>query len=235
MALNEPDGSDSTTADLILPLKNLEMEELPGEGKDNGREDQASDADLAPAESAKKPSTEVLAQCSTCLSDKSLSDLVQSPCGHGLCKECLVEYFIRATKDETMFPPGCCGQVIPLELVRQYLGAALTRTVEEKSIEFESSDRTYCSRAQCSSFISSENIDGERATCQTCGTQTCTTCKNHVHDGDCPEDAADREILESGRQQGWQRCYRCRRLVQMASGCNHMVYALHENDLLNIH
>lgn len=34
MAQNEPDSSDSTTADLILPLQNLEMEELPGEDKD---------------------------------------------------------------------------------------------------------------------------------------------------------------------------------------------------------
>lgn len=100
MALNEPDGPDNTTAALILNLQSLEIEELPNYGKGKGREGQASDADLAPAESLQKPSTEVLRQCTFCLSEKSLSNVVQLPCGRDQCKECLIEFFTLATRDQ---------------------------------------------------------------------------------------------------------------------------------------
>lgn len=180
----------------------------------------------ARAESRHKPSAVVLRHCIVCDSEKSLIDVFRTRCGHDYCQECLSTLFRLATTDEALFPPRCCRQVIPLQPVKLYLSPALIRTFEEKSIELKSSNRTYCSQPTCSSFISSDKIDGERATCSACGTHTCTICKNQAHNGDCPEDTATQQTLDTGRQQGWQRCYGCRRLVELEVGCNHITYAL---------
>ena len=179
----------------------------------------------ARAASRQKTSTAVHRQCTACDLKKPLFDIFQTPCGHHYCQECLQTLFELSTTDETLFPPRCCRQEIPLPSVKIHLSPALLHKFALKSIEFKTSDRTYCSRPACSSFIASVNIIGERATCTACGTHTCTICKNNAHDGDCPEDTATQQVLETAREQGWQRCYNCRRLVELDVGCNHMVYA----------
>ena len=180
----------------------------------------------ASAASRQRPSTRIQRQCIACDLVKPLLDIARTPCGHDYCQECLRTLFELSTTDETLFPPRCCRQEIPLPSVRLYLSSALINLFEKKSIEFKTSDRTYCSQPTCSSFITSVNIHDEQATCTACGTQTCTICKNTAHDGDCPEDIATQQVLETAREQGWQRCYNCRRLVELDVGCNHMVYAL---------
>ncbi|MCJ1470503.1 hypothetical protein MMC07_009149 [Pseudocyphellaria aurata] len=165
----------------------------------------------------------VFRQCTACDSERLLFDVFQAPCGHDYCQECLSTLFQLATIDETLFPPRCCRQEMSLESVKHYLSSALIQTFEEKSIEFRSSNRTYCSRPTCSSFISPDNIDGDRARCVACGTHTCTICKNNAHDGDCPEDTATQQTLEMGREQGWQRCYNCRSLIELDVGCNQIL------------
>ncbi len=191
-----------------------------------GGTDEASAESSASAASRQRPSTGNLCQCIACDLMKPLLNIAQTPCGHNYCQECLRTLFELSTTDETLFPPRCCRQEIPLPSVRLYLSSALINRFEKKSIEFKTSDRTYCSQPACSSFITSINIHGEQATCTACGTYTCTICKNTAHDGDCPEDIATQQVLETAREQGWQRCYNCRRLVELDVGCNHMVYAL---------
>lgn len=206
-------------------------------------EDETQDGDVAGAESSawagsrKKPSAVVHRRCTACDSEKSLFDIFRAPCGHDYCKDCLSNLFQLATTDETLFPPRCCRQEIPLQLVKLYLSSTLFRTFEKKSIEFKSSNRTYCCQPTCSEFISSDDISGERATCTACGAHTCTICKNNAHVGDCPKDAAIQQTVEIAREQGWQRCYRCRRLVELDMGCNHITYVLlcMRTGVLNIH
>ena len=180
----------------------------------------------ASAASRQTPSTGACCQCIACDLTKPLLDIFQTPCGHYYCQECLRALFGLSTTDETLFPPRCCRQEIPLPSIKLYLSSALIDLFEKKSIEFKTSDRTYCSQRTCSSFITSVNISGERATCTACGAHTCTMCKNTAHDGDCPEDIATQQLLETAREQGWQRCYNCRTVVELDVGCNHMVYAL---------
>lgn len=200
---------------------------VSGRNEDPSQDDNSAVAESSVwAASRQKPSAVTLRHCTVCDSKKSLFDVFRTPCGHDYCQDCLSALFQFSTTDETLFPPRCCRQEIPLQLVKLYLSPELIQKFEEKSVEFKSSDRTYCSEPTCSSFISSDNIDGERATCIACGTRTCTICKNNAHDGDCPEDTATQQTLETGREQGWQRCYNCRRLVELDTGCNHITYAL---------
>lgn len=222
-----PSNPDQTTAEDELDdcvIARLTVLYTPDRKSDALPDDDLVAAESsARAESRQKPSAEVRS-CAICLTDKSLSDVLRMPCGDNYCRECLSELFQLATTDESMFPPRCCQQVIPLQLIKLYLSSTLIRTFEEKSNEYKASNRTYCSQPSCSLFISSENIDGERATCIACGTHTCTICKNNVHSGDCPMDTATHQTLEIGRQHGWQRCYSCRQLVELDTGCNHMTY-----------
>lgn len=177
------------------------------------------------AASRQKTPAEVYRHCIACDSKQPLFDVFQAPCGHHYCQECLRTLFELSTTDEALFPPRCCRQMIPLQFVKLYLSPTLLHNFASKSIEFKTSDRTYCCRSACSSFITSANITGERATCTACGTHVCTICKNNAHDGDCPEDTATQQVLETAQEQGWQRCYNCRRLIELDVGCNHMMYA----------
>src|SRR5262249_48135390 len=44
-------------------------------------------------------------------------DVFVAPCGHVYCRGCAQFLFSAATRDETAFPPRCCGAQIPLALV----------------------------------------------------------------------------------------------------------------------
>ena len=224
MTSEQPTAEDALDDSIIARLAALY---IPGRSEDAPQDDDVLGAESSAwAESREKPSAVVHRQCTACDSEKSLFNFFRAPCGHDYCKECLCTLFQLATTDETLFPPRCCRQEIPLQPVKLYLSSALLRTFEKKSIEFKSSNRTYCCQPTCSSFISSDHVSGERATCTACGAYTCTICKNDAHDGDCPQDAAIQQTLETGREQGWQRCYNCRRLVELDMGCNHITYVL---------
>ena len=164
-------------------------------------------------------------ECASCGEHKRAFETFRAPCGHYYCQECLTQLFELSTTDETLFPPRCCRQGIPLTLVRLYLSGELVQRFQKKTVEFRTSDRTYCCRPTCSAFITPDSISGERARCTACFTSTCIFCKGISHDGECPADTATQQVLEAAREQGWQRCYNCRRLVELDVGCNHMTYA----------
>ena len=164
-------------------------------------------------------------ECTSCGEHKRSFETFRAPCGHHYCQECLTQLFELSTTDETLFPPRCCRQGIPLTLVRLYLSGELVQRFQKKTVEFRTSDRTYCSRPTCSAFITPDSITGERARCTACFTSTCIFCKGTGHDGECPADTATQQVLQAAREQGWQRCYNCRRVVELDVGCNHMTYA----------
>jgi hypothetical protein len=126
--------------------------------------------------------------------------------------------------DDSLFPPKCCRQPITAGAMRIHLTGDLVRQYEAKKVEYETPDRTYCSNAFCSAFIRAENIADEKATCPVCAEDTCTMCKAEAHTGDCPADTALQLVLDTANENGWQRCYGCRRLVELDIGCNHITY-----------
>jgi hypothetical protein len=61
-----------------------------------------------------------------------------------------------------------------------------------------------------------------------CELKTCTMCKKAYHYGttldDCDEDLGTLEVKALGRQEGWQQCLECKKVVQLASGCFHITF-----------
>lgn len=170
-----------------------------------------------------KPSTNNR-RCEACREDVHFVDVARLPCRHEYCRTCLGELFKASMTDESLFPPRCCREAIPVTSVRLFLKGELVRTYERKKIEFETPNRTYCHSPNCSAFIHPRNISNETATCSDCALQTCTICKAQAHDGDCPNDTALQQMLETARENGWQRCHSCWRVVELEHGCNHMTF-----------
>jgi len=164
--------------------------------------------------------------CTACQEQVAFFNLARAPCDHEYCRDCLRELFLASLGDDSLFPPRCCRQPIATgSSICIFLTGDLIQRYEQKKIEFETPDRTYCSNPACSTFIRVENIAHEQASCQSCLTITCTVCKS-THTGDCPEDMALQQVLDAAEEHGWQRCYNCRRLVELEIGCNHITLVL---------
>lgn len=166
------------------------------------------------------------AYCEACREEKKFFEVARVPCRHEYCRACLEDLFRTAMTDESYFPPRCCQQQIPMIAVRIFLSSDLVQAFEKKKIEFETPNRTYCYLPTCSAYINTQDSNGEGAECHECGSMTCTTCKAAAHAGDCPNDTALQQVLDTAKENGWQRCYSCWRLVELDHGCNHMTLVL---------
>ena len=159
---------------------------------------------------------------------KDFYDVARVPCDHEYCRECLASLFQASMKNESLFPPRCDGQLIPLNQVRFFLPVELAKEFEERSVELSAKNRVYCHDPRCSTFIpwpaSVERVEGEWLTCPVCENATCTICKAAAHTGDCPDDTALQQLLDTAGTEQWQRCYQCHRFVELEQGCNHMTF-----------
>jgi hypothetical protein len=145
-------------------------------------------------------------RCTACQDFVEYLKLARAPCTH---EDCLRNLFESSMTDESLFPPRCCQQSITVAAVRIFLTSELVRQYEQKKIEFETINRTYCSSPRCSAFLRINNIEGDRGTCPDCGMVTCTICKAAAHEGDCPADTDLQMVLATAAENGWQRCYSC--------------------------
>lgn len=157
---------------------------------------------------------------SKCVACSDTQDTLQAPCQHHYCKKCVIRLVGDSTVDESLFPPRCCGQEMPMSLFRPYITAELTAKFERKAIELGTAYRTYC--YSCGIFINSDGIQGHQAHCITCNRNTCMLCKCKFHGGDCPKDLALEAVLELARGTGWQRCTNCQAMIERREGCNHI-------------
>ncbi|KAK1834562.1 hypothetical protein QBC39DRAFT_343403 [Podospora conica] len=192
---------------------------------DDNASQQGESSAWAASRPAQKQKALPTTPCLACTERFTARDITNFPCSHGYCRGCVRTLFTAAMSDETLFPPKCCGQPVPIDSVRTILSAELRGQFAAKKIEFETPNRTYCHRPACSTFIPREFIQVDVARCvqPRCRATTCTLCKGASHVGaDCPNDASTQAIIELAREAGWQRCLACRTFVELETGCNHM-------------
>lgn len=174
------------------------------------------------ASSSRTTSSAACTVCVACNEERQL--VVEAPCQHRhrYCRECIVKLFELASRDESLFPPKCDGKEIPLDSVRPFLSLELLRSYESRAKEVIASDRTYCHIGWCRAFIPTDSETAGRAECHKCAAATCVTCKGSAHAGECPKDIAMQQLQLIAQKQQWQRCYSCKRFVQLEIGCHHM-------------
>lgn len=162
--------------------------------------------------------------CDVCDDDGAPSELMSLECGGLQCISCLEAQFWLALRDETLFPPSCCESAIPLRLVRKWLSKALVRDVEARCHELKTKNPTYCHKPACSAFIAHQSTHNDQAICQKCNAKTCTKCKAAWHFGPCSIelDQDEKALLDLAMSEKWQRCPRCRRVIERIAGCPHI-------------
>ncbi len=165
-----------------------------------------------------------LETCCACGDDVLPAKIHRLQCDHLYCHDCLRQYFMKAMSDKSIFPPKCCDGPIPLAFVQAKLSLYELDQFRKAEVEFSTTDRTYCSNADCRQFIPPSDILGDLAYCSSCGTSTCSMCKNGHGSDDCPADTALQGTLALAKRKGWPRCRACGALVELIAGCNHISY-----------
>jgi len=160
--------------------------------------------------------------CVSCTETKSYDHVYIASCGHVYCTTCLIKMFEDSLKDESVYPPRCCQQNLPLGCVSKVLGLHFTREFKTREIEVATLNRTYCHVATCSTFILPCDISANGSgLCGTCYERTCTRCKQAAHEGHCAEPSRP-AVFALAEAQGWQSCSRCHAIVELRNGCNHI-------------
>ncbi|THV00879.1 hypothetical protein K435DRAFT_580592, partial [Dendrothele bispora CBS 962.96] len=171
--------------------------------------------------------------CIVCSETVSSHRYFTAPCGHCYCRNCLEDYVLLSVKDESSFPPQCCGRAFPMGLERSESFSALIRNLKAKAYEFSvpPKNRIYCPNPQCSIFLGSLVTPWTDArpvpiACGSCGATACLRCKGAAHPGSgcffSPE-MAEHQVRELAKEKKWQTCPRCNNLVERTAGCSHMV------------
>ncbi|CAH0050241.1 unnamed protein product [Clonostachys solani] len=188
-------------------------------GKDSLKRESSQSSTELEAE-RKKHSTPFT--CLACCERISYDNLTYRVCEHHYCRACLVHLFQSSLTDESLFPPKCCHKPMSFTNNRKFFSESFCTLFKEKSIEFTTPNRTYCHVKTCSAFVPPSSIQGDRAVCRKCNWSTCTHCKGPYHAGACPADSATQELLRIARENGWQSCQSCHRVVELSTGCYHI-------------
>ncbi|KAJ6021268.1 hypothetical protein N7540_006772 [Penicillium herquei] len=161
-------------------------------------------------------------KCVSCL-EEFHDSVFESSCGHEFCLDCVRQMFLGAIKDEELYPPRCCGEVMPPGIALRVLQYGELSAFSERAIEWTAKDRLYCAEATCSKFIPPFAIKDEIGICPSCGQSTHLTCRSFAHPGvDCPMDNALHDVLQIAENENWKRCFHCRNMVELQHGCNHI-------------
>lgn len=163
-------------------------------------------------------------ECSICSDSVPQDQSVKCPCNHIYCRDCLRAYVFKAMKDESLYPLKCCKVEVPGNVISRILTAAEYQKYQEVAVEYSSSDRIYCPNKSCLQFITPESVYkmNNYAHCTRCSTLACIRCKEVWHPGACKVDHELQAVIATARQQGWKQCFKCKRMVELRTGCHHM-------------
>ncbi|OBZ77648.1 hypothetical protein A0H81_02478 [Grifola frondosa] len=154
---------------------------------------------------------------------------IRVPCGHDYDVACLLALVEASTRDESLFPPRCCKELIPAICFEHHMSPALSLLFSEKSAEHATPRRVYCANPTCSRFLGprSTATPARIFTCPTpaCSTRTCGRCRARVESHTphrCGHDKAHKAVLALAGRNGWARCPTCDQMIELRSGCYHM-------------
>ncbi|KAH3961873.1 hypothetical protein HBH70_065470 [Parastagonospora nodorum] len=188
------------------------------------------------AKSPRLPSTPVhkevvMVDCLVCMNDElPVHKTVKLACGHRMCHSCLKRQFTLSVQDPAHMPPRCCTtEHIPLKYADRLFDDKFKILWNKKYQEYTTANRLYCPTKGCGQWIKPSRIRMDRtygrryARCGSCSTKVCVLCNEKFHSKrECPKDDETNRLVQMAKEQGWQRCYSCKAVVELKEGCNHM-------------
>ena len=172
-------------------------------------------------------------ECTSCFDDVPENKAVDMPCHHKYCSPCFSQLILTAVSNEATYPPKCCLQEIPKKTMREHLPAKALAQYDEKALEYAVAigNRYYCVSPKCAKWIDTRIARRKNGIleCPHCAVKLCTTCRGpqHPSNEDCPQDYGLGPTLDQAERAGWRRCYRCRAIVELTSGCRHITCKCH--------
>lgn len=151
-----------------------------------------------------------------------------------MCDSCLEQTFSLALRDESHYPPRCCGDETAMLLVddyMEYLPGSLVWDYQIKEMEYSVHNRfrIYCGNPSCASFIHPDNYQSGSpitASCDSCASLTCVSCKALVDSNaaahECIVLEADVKFELVVREKNYQRCFNCGATIELSDACNHI-------------
>lgn len=167
-------------------------------------------------------------ECTSCFDGLPREKSVSLPCQHKYCGACFSQLVSTAIQSEDTFPPKCCIQEIPRRILDTYLSPIEMSEYDEKALEYAVAvgSRYYCGSPDCAKWIDTRKARRMNGAleCPHCQFWMCTSCRGAQHKAnqDCPQDFALGAALKQAERAGWRRCYSCRTMVELNTGCRHI-------------
>ena len=222
---NSPQGSLRTKANTVISPSMAAMEKRLQESQERTSKSHKL-YKLLPVR-RRKPEP-ISYECTSCFDEVSSDKAVDMPCHHKYCSSCFSQLVLTTISNEATFPPKCCLQEIPKKTMREHIPPKALAQFDEKALEYAVAigNRYYCVSPRCAKWIDTRvarRLNGILE-CPHCAVKLCTTCRGpqHPSNEDCPQDYGLGPTLDQAERAGWRRCYRCRALVELSSGCRHI-------------
>ena len=161
---------------------------------------------------------------------------LNGPCGHFICRLCVIAMAEVANNNEELFPLQCCQQQLPMDIFLSFLPSPLRTTFSSKCAEAATPPdcRIYCPDERCSSFIGRRPSSAPcKMSCSECSADVCSKCKKRAHLPESCDENEGRGVRTLATKHGWKSCPKCKMIVERSSGCSHMICRCREEFCYN--
>ncbi|KAG9457602.1 hypothetical protein H6P81_002110 [Aristolochia fimbriata] len=189
--------------------------------------------------SAASSSNTSTAFCNICMEMKPWGEMFdQDKCSHVFCFDCVSKHIAAKVQENTSsvpcpeincnvaLEPQFCQAFLPLEVFQRWADALCESLIL-------ASQKFYCPFRDCQALMVDDAGEVIRASeCATCRRLFCAQCKVPWHpDLLCEEfqkldvnerENEDRMLVELAKEKKWQRCPRCKFIVEKSDGCLHI-------------
>ncbi|XP_019153411.1 PREDICTED: probable E3 ubiquitin-protein ligase RNF217 isoform X2 [Ipomoea nil] len=176
--------------------------------------------------------------CEICLEDKGKWQMIEhDECSHSFCSECMSKHIIarvEANMVEVICPGINCRALLNASDYQHLVPKeTLVRWDEAvcKSM-YVDSQKLYCPFRDCSSMLVNDTgEDMGKSTCPLCKRSFCAACQVPWHpEFTCKEfkklntqkKKEDAMVMTLAKKKHWQKCPKCKMLVEKSEGCIHM-------------
>lgn len=151
-------------------------------------------------------------------------NVAEPDCHHIYCVNCIRSLFNDGMRDESAAPVKCCGNNIDVEApgISRFVTEEVKTGYVMRVVEVATANRIYCANRLCLAFIPPLQTDATSAECLRCHESTCVGCKALKYEGECAVDETLTQVEELAKVEKWQRCPKCKHIIELMVGCYHM-------------